>query len=145
MRITGYYLGLIKEADDPIWRQCVPDLRELEDEKQRADPLEEERLSPVPGIIHRYPDRVVWLVSAVCAVYCRFCMRKRSVGCAGISASMNSWDRALEYIEENNRIRDVILSGGDPFFSTTIFWTESFHGYARSLMWKSSGLAHAPP
>jgi lysine 2,3-aminomutase len=114
MRITTYYLGLIKDVGDPIWRQSVPDVRELADDKQLIDPLEEERLSPVPGIIHRYPDRVVWLVSPVCAVYCRFCMRKRSVGCAGITASANAWDHAIEYIAENSQIRDVILSGGDP-------------------------------
>jgi lysine 2,3-aminomutase len=115
MRITGYYLGLIKDAGDPIWRQCVPDPCELEDDGQLDDPLSEESLSPVPGLVHRYPDRVVWLVSPVCAVYCRFCMRKRSVGCASITASMNNaWDHALEYIAENCQIRDVILSGGDP-------------------------------
>lgn len=114
LRITPYYLGLIKDAGDPIWRQCVPDVRELLDDKQLVDPLEEERLSPVPGLIHRYPDRVVWLVSPVCAVYCRFCMRKRSVGCTGISASLDGWEHALEYIAGNGQIRDVILSGGDP-------------------------------
>ena len=115
MRITPYYLGLIKALDDPIWRQCVPDPLELKDEKQIPDPLDEERLSPTPGLIHRYPDRVVWLVSPVCAVYCRFCMRKRSVGCSGICASGNEFDNAITYIGENHRIRDVILSGGDPF------------------------------
>jgi len=114
MRITPYYLGLIKTIDDPIWRQCVPDPRELKDDEQVPDPLHEERLSPTPGVIHRYPDRVVWLVSPVCAVYCRFCMRKRSVGCAGSHASRNEIDNAITYIGENHRIRDVILSGGDP-------------------------------
>jgi lysine 2,3-aminomutase len=114
LRITPYYLGLIEEAGDPIWRQCIPDPHELEDDDQLADPLDEERLSPVPGIIHRYPDRVVWLVSSVCAVYCRFCMRKRSVGCAAISASSAATDQALAYIAENRHIRDVVLSGGDP-------------------------------
>jgi lysine 2,3-aminomutase len=113
MRITPHYLGLIREVGDPIWRQCVPDPCELEDD-QSADPLDEERLSPVPGIIHRYPDRVVWLVSSVCAVYCRFCMRKRSVGCAGGAASSSDTDQALAYIAGNGDIRDVILSGGDP-------------------------------
>jgi lysine 2,3-aminomutase len=114
MRITPYYLGLINALDDPIWRQCVPDPLELKDEKQIPDPLDEERLSPTPGLIHRYPDRVVWLVSPVCAVYCRFCMRKRSVGCSGICATGNEFDNAITYIGENHRIRDVILSGGDP-------------------------------
>ncbi len=114
MRITPHYLGLISEPGDPIWRQCVPDPRELEDDGQLDDPLDEESLSPVPGLIHRYPDRVVWLVSSACAVYCRFCMRKRSVGCAGTAASSGSRDHALAYIAETPQIRDVILSGGDP-------------------------------
>ncbi len=114
MRITPYYLGLIKEAGDPIWRQCVPDVRELEDLNQVADPLCEEELSPVPGLIHRYPDRVVWLVSSVCALYCRFCMRKRYVGCSGKDVGSYSTGAVLEYISAHPEIRDVILSGGDP-------------------------------
>jgi lysine 2,3-aminomutase len=114
MRISPYYLGLIKEVGDPLWRQCVPDPLELEDVVQLCDPLDEERLSPVPGVIHRYPDRVVWLVSSACAVHCRFCMRKRSVGCAGIPANTDAWAHALGYIGANRQIRDVILSGGDP-------------------------------
>jgi lysine 2,3-aminomutase len=114
MRITPYYLGLIKEVGDPLWRQCVPDPLELADYKQLPDPLDEERLSPVPCLIHRYPDRVVWLVSMACAVYCRFCMRKRSVGCMGMPVNADAWARALGYIGANRQIRDVILSGGDP-------------------------------
>jgi lysine 2,3-aminomutase len=111
MRITPYYLGLIREPEDPIWRQCVPDPQELNDFTQSPDPLDEERLSPVPGLIHRYPDRVVFLVSASCAVYCRFCMRKRGVGCQG---GIPAPDEAIAYIAAHPRIRDVILSGGDP-------------------------------
>lgn len=112
MRITRYYLGLIREAGDPLWRQCVPDPAELCDELQSPDPLDEERLSPVPGLIHRYPDRVVWLVSAACALYCRFCMRKRGVGCQAMKPARSS--EALAYIAAHPEIRDVILSGGDP-------------------------------
>jgi len=113
MRITPYYLGLIEAPGDPIWRQCVPDGAELEDFSQSPDPLDEERLSPVPGLIHRYPDRVILIVSAACAVYCRFCMRKRGVGCsAGITTVKP--DDAVAYIAANPQIRDVILSGGDP-------------------------------
>ena len=112
MRITPYYLGLIGEPGDAIWRQCVPDAAELEDHRQSPDPLDEERLSPVPGLIHRYPDRVVWIVSAACAVYCRFCMRKRGVGCSGMAPARQ--DDALAYIASRGEIRDVILSGGDP-------------------------------
>jgi len=112
VRISPYYLSLIREPGDPIWRQCVPDPRELVDD-QLPDPLDEERLSPVPGLIHRYPDRVVWLVSGECAVYCRFCMRKRRLGQAFPSTDD---DRAapLDYIASHPEIRDVILSGGDP-------------------------------
>lgn len=112
MRITPYYLGLIAEPGDPIWRQCVPDPAELEDLDQSPDPLDEERLSPVPGLIHRYPDRVVWIVSSACAVYCRFCMRKRGVGCLDMAPA--PLDEAIAYIASHPGIRDVILSGGDP-------------------------------
>ena len=113
MRITPHYLGLIREAGDPIWRQCVPDARELCDDQQ-SDPLNEAGLSPVPGLVHRYPDRVVWLVSSQCAVYCRFCMRKGRVGCPGKRAGSAELRAALDYIAGNPAVRDVILSGGDP-------------------------------
>jgi lysine 2,3-aminomutase len=113
-RITRHYLGLIESRNDPIWRQCVPDIRELSD-CQADDPLNESALSPVPGLIHRYPDRVVLLVSNVCAVYCRFCMRKRGVGCGSAHTLTNApISEAIRYIAENPAIRDVILSGGDP-------------------------------
>jgi lysine 2,3-aminomutase len=112
LRITPYYLSLIREPGDPIWRQCVPDPLELTD-GQAADPLCEESLSPVPGLIHRYPDRVVWLVANECAVYCRFCMRKRQVGC-GTASGISDVAAVLAYISATPAIRDVILSGGDP-------------------------------
>lgn len=112
LRITQHYLSLIEGPGDPIWRQCVPDPAELEDD-QSADPLCEEDLSPVPGLIHRYPDRVVWIVSNSCAVYCRFCMRKRQVGCGTIDPASGR-EAALAYIAATPAIRDVILSGGDP-------------------------------
>jgi len=112
MRITPYYLGLIREPGDPIWRQCVPDPAELDDLSQSPDPLDEERLSPVQGLIHRYPDRVVLIVSSACAVYCRFCMRKRGVGCPSMLPA--PLDEAIAYIASQPEIRDVILSGGEP-------------------------------
>jgi lysine 2,3-aminomutase len=112
MRITPHYLGLIEKPGDAIWRQCVPDPAELADLSQSPDPLDEERLSPVPGLIHRYPDRVIWIASSACAVYCRFCMRKRGVGCHGIASA--SQEEAIDYIASRPEIRDVILSGGDP-------------------------------
>lgn len=111
MRITPHYLSLIEQPGDPIWRQCVPDPRELAHDELLPDPLNEAGLSPVPGLIHRYPDRVVLLVSSTCAMYCRFCLRKRQVGCACIATNL---DQAIDYIAETPAVRDVILSGGDP-------------------------------
>ena len=114
-KVSGYYAGLISSPGDAVWQQCVPDIRELEEDSQVADPLAEELLSPVPGLIHRYPDRVVLLVSNRCPVYCRFCMRKRHVGGQGdIPLDPDTLERALEYIGSTAAIRDVILSGGDP-------------------------------
>lgn len=113
MRITPYYLGLIEQIDDPIWKQCVPDLRELDD-SGFADPLAEEDFSPVPAVIHRYPDRVIFLVSGSCASYCRFCTRKRKVGCAELSLSFRELREGIDYIAEHPQIHDVIFSGGDP-------------------------------
>jgi lysine 2,3-aminomutase len=107
-------MSLIREIDDPIWRQCVPDSRELEDDLLPVDPLDEEKLSPVPGLIHRYPDRVVLLVSSTCATFCRFCMRKFWIR-KQVGLNTNEMiDNALEYIERTSTIRDVVLSGGDP-------------------------------
>jgi lysine 2,3-aminomutase len=114
-KVSGYYAGLIRSEGDAIWRQCIPDVRELEDITQVADPLAEETLSPVPGLIHRYPDRAVLLVSNRCPVYCRFCMRKRHVGSAGeIPLTPEALEQALAYLRASTAIRDVILSGGDP-------------------------------
>lgn len=113
MRITPYYLSLIRKAGDPICRQSLPDPAELYD-RQSCDPLNESGLSPVPGLIHRYPDRVVWLVSDECAVYCRFCMRKGRVGCHSLTAPAGGIESVIEYLTTHGEIRDVILSGGDP-------------------------------
>jgi lysine 2,3-aminomutase len=114
MRITPYYLDLIEEPGDAVWRQCVPDARELAPCAEPADPLSEERLSPVPLVVHRYPDRVLLLASGQCAVYCRFCTRKRKVGCAAMGVSEERLEAALDYIARTPQIRDVIVSGGDP-------------------------------
>lgn len=114
MRITPHYLGLIREPGDPIWRQCVPDPLELAPDDLCADPLAEENLSPVPAVVHRYPDRAVLLASGACAVYCRFCTRKRKIGCP---AMLLPWEEVLagvDYIARTPALRDVLLSGGDP-------------------------------
>ena len=114
MRITPYYLNLIREIGDPIYRQCVPDTRELEKDYLPSDPPNEAESSPIPRLIHRYPDRVVLLVSSTCATFCRFCMRKSWLrNHEGLKID-DSIDAALEYIEKSPAIRDVILSGGDP-------------------------------
>lgn len=113
MRITPYYLGLIEKIADPIWRQCVPDPRELCDDGM-IDPLGEENLSPVASVVHRYLDRVVFLVSGSCASYCRFCTRKRKVGCPAMSISFRELRDGIDYISATPQIRDVIFSGGDP-------------------------------
>jgi lysine 2,3-aminomutase len=114
VRVSKYYANLIRQEGDAIWKQCMPDVRELEDDAQCPDPLEETFLSPVPGLIHRYPDRVVLLVSNRCPVYCRFCMRKRHVGGGDSPMGDAELKLALEYILDNPAIHDVILSGGDP-------------------------------
>ena len=113
MRITPYYLGLVEEVGDPIWRQCVPDPAELS-EDGLIDPLGEEDLSPVPSVVHRYPDRVVFLASGSCASYCRFCTRKRKVGCRDMNISFREQREGIDYIAATPQVRDVILSGGDP-------------------------------
>ena len=113
MFINPYFLGLIKEKGDAIYRQAVPDIREITGSEGLLDPLNEEGLSPVPGITHKYPDRVLFLISGHCAMYCRFCNRKRKVG----RTSMVTKETILEglsYIKATKEIRDVLLSGGDP-------------------------------
>jgi len=113
MRVNPYYLRLIRRKGDAIYRQCIPDPREIADEAGTEDPLNEEGLSPVQGVIHRYPDRVAFLVSSTCAVYCRFCNRKRKVGRPGTIGEA-SIGEGIAYIRSNSQIRDVLLSGGDP-------------------------------
>jgi lysine 2,3-aminomutase len=114
MRINPYYLGLIREPHDPLWNQAVPDLRELSDKVCMADPLAEEALSPVPLLVHKYPDRVLFLVSNQCAMYCRFCTRKRMVGTGRMRINDESLENAYAYIRRQPAIREVLLSGGDP-------------------------------
>jgi lysine 2,3-aminomutase len=113
MRITPYFLSLIRSADDGLGRQVVPDPRELDDPCSQADPLGEEEQSPVPLIVHRYPRRVIFLVSNACAVHCRFCMRKRQVA-APNGIQPHEIQAGLDYIRRRNDINEVILSGGDP-------------------------------
>lgn len=116
-RINPYYLSLIRYPGDPIWLQAVPDGVELEDMDGTEDPLNEDEMSPVPNITHRYPDRCLFLVTSQCGMYCRFCTRKRKVGDSG-KISMKELESAFNYIEQHTEIRDIILSGGDPLMLT---------------------------
>jgi lysine 2,3-aminomutase len=113
VRITPAALEQIKEVGDPMWNQYVPTVQELEIVDGVIDSLDEDADSPVPNITHRYPDRALFLVSPVCASYCRFCTRRRKVGDPE-KIPLNQYDSAFDYIRQHPEIRDVILSGGDP-------------------------------
>ncbi len=113
MKINPYFLSLIHSPDGPLGRQVIPSVAELEDMGCSQDPLSEEGQAPVPQVIHRYPHRVVFLVSNQCAVHCRFCMRKRRVAHTPQVASA-LLEQGLDYIRRTTRINEVILSGGDP-------------------------------
>ena len=117
MAITPYYLSLIdlkKPEDDPIWKQAVPSIKETffagED---MADPLHEDGDSPVDCLTHRYPDRVLFLVTDQCAMYCRHCTRRRKVGETDAAMPREKIYAAIDYIAKTPQIRDVLVSGGD--------------------------------
>lgn len=132
MRINPYFLALVRRHGTPLQRQVVPCADELRAAEGIPDPLHEERQSPVEGIIHRYPDRVVFLVSNRCAVYCRFCMRKRRVA-TGTPIEWSTLQAGIDYIRSATGIKEVILSGGDPLLRTD-----------EQLEWLLAGL-HAIP
>ncbi|MBN2557892.1 MAG: lysine 2,3-aminomutase [Clostridia bacterium] len=118
MAVTPYYLSLMDpdNTNDPIRKQAVPTLFELiNGEDDIDDPLHEDSDSPVPGLTHRYPDRVLLLVTDQCSVYCRYCTRRRFAGHNDSPLSAPAVERAIEYIRETPKIRDVLISGGDPF------------------------------
>lgn len=114
MRINSYFLNLIENPHDPIWKQAIPDSLEIHDSVCMPDPLGEESLSPVPNLVHKYPDRVLFLVSNKCAMYCRFCTRKRKVGMDSMHISSATIEKGLTYLRNTPAVREVLLSGGDP-------------------------------
>lgn len=117
MAITPYYASLMDPGDPmcPIRMQAVPTIYETQiGPYELADPLDEERDSPVKNIVHRYPDRVLFLVTHMCSMYCRHCTRRRTVGEEDFVISDAEVDVAVDYIAKNPNIRDVLLSGGDP-------------------------------
>ena len=117
--MNPYYASLLDPDDphQPLRSTVIPVNGEyLHAPGEAEDPLREDAHSPVPGLVHRYPDRVLFLVTGFCAVYCRYCTRSRLVGQPGgeYRFSLAQWERAIAYIEVTPTIRDVLLSGGDP-------------------------------
>ncbi len=117
MSITPHYFNLIDrdDPDCPIRRQVIPRIEEgWTAPEELADPCGEDSHMPVPGLVHRYPDRVLFLVTDRCASYCRYCTRSRVVSGVGEQQLETQWEAAFEYLERTPAVRDVLLSGGDP-------------------------------
>ncbi len=117
--ITPYYASLMAQGDamDPLRRTHIPVGQEyLRTPGEADDPLGEDGDAAAPGLVHRYPDRVLFLATGFCSTYCRYCTRSRMVGEPGgeYTFSHSQWDKALDYIEAHPEIRDVLISGGDP-------------------------------
>ena len=115
--ITPYFISLVDPSDpeDPIRKQIIPRSEELQAfTSMMEDSLAEDRHSPVPGLVHRYPDRVLMLVTTQCASYCRYCTRSRIVGDPGQTFSRHEFEMQIEYLKNTPQVRDVLLSGGDP-------------------------------
>ena len=116
MAITPYYLSLVDPDDpyDPVRRQAVPTAAELHQSKaDLLDPLHEDADSPAPGLTHRYPDRVLLLITDQCSMYCRHCTRRRFAGQHDAGLPVDQVDVAIDYIRHHPEVRDVLLSGGD--------------------------------
>ncbi|MBN1669193.1 MAG: lysine 2,3-aminomutase [Anaerolineales bacterium] len=115
--VTPYFVSLIDpdDPDDPIRKQMIPTAAEMVPfTAMMEDSLAEDAHSPVPGLVHRYPDRVLMLVTTQCASYCRYCTRSRIVGDPAQTFSQTEFDLQIEYLERTPQVRDVLLSGGDP-------------------------------
>ena len=117
-RITPYYASLMdpENPECPVRRQVVPHADEMDDDVNilALDPLEEQAHSPVKNLIHNYRDRVAFCITTECAVYCRYCLRKRMVGDGTMALKKNDLQLAINYITDHEEIRDVLLTGGDP-------------------------------
>ncbi|AJC72895.1 lysine 2,3-aminomutase [Pseudothermotoga hypogea DSM 11164 = NBRC 106472] len=117
MAITPYYASLMDPDDPncPIRKQAVPTSRELHiSDGEMVDPLHEDVDSPVKGLTHRYPDRVLFLVTDQCAMYCRHCTRRRFAGETDAPLAQQYIEAAIDYVKQNKKVRDVLISGGDP-------------------------------
>lgn len=121
MAVTPYYLSLIdlKDPQDPIRKQAIPTAAELYfAPEESADSLHEDTDSPVKGLTHRYPDRVLFLITDCCAAYCRHCTRRRMVGQTDNALPRAQIDDCIEYIRNHSEVRDVLVSGGDVFMQS---------------------------
>ena len=117
VEITPYFISLIdpNDPEDPIRRQIIPtDCEMIPFTAEMEDSLSEDKHSPVPGLVHRYPDRVLMLVTTQCASYCRYCTRSRIVGDPAETFSRHEFDMQIDYLKHTPQVRDVLLSGGDP-------------------------------
>jgi len=116
--ISPYYLSLIdpKDPNDPIRKSIVPTQKEFQfSSGENIDPLGEEAHRPVPAIVHRYPDRALFLATGFCSTYCRYCTRSRLVGEGSeLRTSTREWEKGIEYLTKHTEVRDVLITGGDP-------------------------------
>jgi lysine 2,3-aminomutase len=132
MAVTPYFFSLIDKDDPkcPIRKQAIPRLEEFSVSScEMVDPCGEENHSPAPGLVHRYPDRVLLIVTETCAMYCRYCTRKRLVGEEHPPMSKARFEEVLKYIRSKKSIRDVLISGGDPLMLPT----DTLEGYIKEL------------
>jgi lysine 2,3-aminomutase len=130
--ITPHFFNLIHPTDPdcPIRRQVIPRIEETyTDPSEMSDPCGEDSHMPVPGLVHRYPDRVLFLVTDRCASYCRYCTRSRVVSGVSDQKLKTQWDQAIEYLKRTPQVRDVLLSGGDPL----LFSDSKLEGLLRRL------------
>jgi lysine 2,3-aminomutase len=117
LAVTPYFASMMdpNNPNCPIRRQAIPRMEEFHLSKNdMVDPCGEDKDSPVPGLVHRYPDRVLLLVTDQCAVYCRYCTRRRLVGSNERSITQGNFEEVLKYLKSHRKVRDVLLSGGDP-------------------------------
>jgi lysine 2,3-aminomutase len=138
------------DAADPIGRQFVPDVRELiRDPAERDDPIGDDAMSPIKGLVHRYPDRVLIKLVAACAVYCRFCFRRERVGPGSGALSAAEFAEALDYLRSHTGVWEVILTGGDPLTLSTRRIAETTQalagiGHVKTLRWHTRLPVAAP-
>ena len=117
LSITPHFFNLIDKDNPecPIRKQVIPNIHETSSNPEElSDPCGEDSHMPVPGLVHRYPDRVLFLLTDRCASYCRYCTRSRVVSGAGETHLKTDFEQAFQYLENNKNIRDVLFSGGDP-------------------------------